>query len=144
MREKTLEMASLLIAPFEKMIDSASFVDGFEDVPHDLTPEPIRNLVTLIKEKLSEARTGYEDAIVEVISRYLTEDDVDVILAFNKSTAGQKLLAVNVKIQADLNESTGKWRNATLEPHLEEVKRVIGATEPAEADIPAAVVEPTL
>jgi hypothetical protein len=141
MRAKILEMIDLLVSPFDAVIDGVA-VDGMEGVEPDLVPEPVQQMVTFIKEKLGANRAGYEDAMVAVVEKYLAEEDVDAVLAFNKSATGTKLRGVQQALQDDLMIASANWRNSTLEPHVEEVKRMIGATEPAPAPLEEAPTPP--
>ncbi len=136
MRQKILEMFEMLVTPFDKMIDGIA-IDGMEGVEADLVPEPVQLVLALIKEKLTANRAAFEDGVVEIVQRYLTEEDVDTIIAFNKSAGGSKLRDCFGKIQDELSEAAGKWRNDTLEPHQDEVKRMLGAVEPSPAPAPA-------
>lgn len=131
MKEKALEMVGCLVGSFEKMIDSIA-VTGIEGVAPADYPEPIKNLKSFICEKLTAARDGYEDGITKTVSKHLTEDEIDTVIAFNKSTAGRKMRELNEVMQADFMEATGKWRNATLEPYQEEIKQLLGVVEPGE------------
>lgn len=138
MRKKILEMLDMLVSTFDNVIGSVA-VDGMEGIEPDLIPEPVLQMQTFVKEKLGANRAGYEDAMVAVVEKYLTEEDVDAILAFNKSPSGTKLRGLIAGLQDDIMIAAANWRNSTLEPHVEEVKRMLGATEPA----PAPPEEPT-
>lgn len=132
-RSKILEMVALLVCPFDAMID-ATAVEGMDGVAPELIPDPAKKLLAFIKEKLAANRAGYEDAIVDVVKRHLSESDVESILAFNKSAVGARLRSCTTQIQNDLSEANIHWRNETLELHLEEVKLLMGVTEPAPLD----------
>jgi hypothetical protein len=143
MREKALEMIELLVGPFEKMLDNIALYEAGESalLPDDELPQPMVELRNFIKEQLTAARAGYEDAVAEVIARYLTEEEVDVILAYNKSAAGQKLKSNDRLMQRDFMVASSKWRNATLEAHQGKMKALLGVVEPAPAPIPEATTE---
>ncbi len=129
-REKILEMVAILVCPFDQMIADTK-LDGLEDVPSELIPAPAQKLLTFIKEKFTANRIGYEDAIVAVVEKHLTENDVESILAFNKSAVGRKLRSLNMQIQNDLSDANISWRNSTMESHIEEFRELAGVTEPA-------------
>jgi hypothetical protein len=143
MREKSLEMVELLVSPFQKMIDSIAMSEaGVAGVLPDeqLTP-PLIALRDVIRAKLTEERAGYEDGAARVIESYLTENEVDQILAFNKSAVGQKLLGCHMQMQRDFMNMTAEWRYKALEAHQEEMKKILCVVEPAPAPIPEASTE---
>lgn len=133
LRTKALTMIDILVGTFEHMIDNIA-VDGLEGVDKELWPEEVKKLHAFIAEKLTEDRDGYENVIVDVISKHLDESDIDAIIEFNRSATGVKLRAINQTIQNEMMLVTGKWRNAALEKHTEEVKRLMGIEAEAKAE----------
>jgi hypothetical protein len=138
-----IEMRDLLFGPFQNMIDTIT-VDGFEGVDPELFPEWAKRMLAFLKEKLSAARDAHERAIVAVFRKHLTEVDVDVILTYNRTSTAKKLREITKALFDDLQATSAQWRNATLEPHVDEVKRIMGIEEPAPRtdDEPAPVEEP--
>ncbi len=124
-----IEMRDLLFGSFQHMIDTIT-VDGFEDVPPELFPEWAKHMLAFLKEKLSAARDAHETAIIGVFRKHLTEADVDVILTYNRTSTAKKLREITKALFDDLQETSAQWRNATLEPHVDEVKRIMGIEEP--------------
>lgn len=143
MREKALEMVAMLVGPFENMLGNIALYEAGEDglLPDEQLPQPLVELRNFIKEQLTAARAGYDDAVVEVIAQYLTEEEIDTVLAFNKSTAGQKLRGSDRLMQRDFMIASTKWRNSVLEAHQDKMKALLGVVEPAPAPIPEATTE---
>jgi hypothetical protein len=143
MREKALEMVDMLVGPFENMLANIAVHETGENglLPDDQLPQPLVELRNFIREQLTAARSGYEDAIAEVVAQYLTEGEVDTVLAFNKSEAGQKMRVGSRLMQRDFMIASAKWRNAVLEAHQGKMKILLGVVEPAPAPIPEARTE---
>lgn len=141
-QEKYLELVDFM-SPFQRMIDAISLSEANEvgDLPDDRLTPPLVALRDFIKEKLSANIQAYRTAAAEVVARYLDEEDVEAILAYNKSAAGQKLMAVSLEMQRDVMHAAAKWRHETLEAHQSEMKELIGVVDPAPAPIEEAGTE---
>lgn len=132
MKAKVLEMVDLLAGSFEKMTGDIA-IEGLEGVDLKDYPQPIRELRDFISSKLSAARESYEEVAVSVVSKYFTEEDIDAVIAYNKSEAGQKMRKFTLAAQNEFVDEVRKWRNTTLEPYAEDVKRMLGVVEPVAA-----------
>jgi hypothetical protein len=79
------------------------------------------------------------------VEKYLTEEDVDAVLAWNASPTAKKMrdiCGINGPVQRDFVEAAAKWRYETLEKHQDEVKKLLLIVEPTPAPIPEASAAP--
>lgn len=90
-------------------------------------------------------KAALENAIADVYEMYLTEDDINAIIAYHESEVGQKLAQLGPKVYEKLNEVTVEWENATLKKHDKDLQAVlqplgggVAEPEPKPADPPAA------
>lgn len=135
MREKILELADVQFGDnhFQTMIDNTT-VNGYEGIDPETLPERIQAARQFIQEKLAAARLAYEDAEVEFFGTRLTEEDIDANLAFARTDCARKIRQINV---SEWHEQAAKWRNETLEPHIAEVKKLMGLDELEPVPAPA-------
>ena len=95
---------------------------GFRHKLPDATPEQIQQVQAMVDDSFSEISFDeLIDAIVPVYQRHLSKSDIDGILAFYASTAGQKLLREQPAIMRESMEVAGAVQQKRMESVLKKL-----------------------
>jgi hypothetical protein len=92
---------------------------GFRHKLPDATPEQIQQMQAMVEDSFSEISFDeLINAIVPVYQRHLSKNDIDSILAFYASPAGQKLLGEQPAIMRESMEVAGAVQQKKMETIL--------------------------
>jgi hypothetical protein len=102
------------------------FKKGFGE---ELPAEP-SEAAQLMERVLLEQKDKLRDAYAAIYDSYLSDSDLDVLIAFHESDTQKRLQAVTPEIQDKMTTAMQEWQRAAFAALEPEFRRILGASTP--------------
>lgn len=112
----------IILGQFENGIRSIAW----EAVESGQKTKELAESVELVRAALWADLPAFRDAIVGVYEKHFSSEELDAILAFYGTPAGEKLLRVGGVIQGEINDASDAWSSGVLARTEDEVTRILG------------------
>lgn len=149
MREKVLQWLDLTGGTFDKEVKNCAeqYRRGFQRFLGEELPAAETEAIGVFENALRSRESEVVDKIVEAHAKFLSEEDLDALIAFYSSPTGKKVTEFGAKLQEEINRATVDWISASQKDVEADWRRLLGdpAAQPAErqaAELPREIASP--